>query len=176
MSKYSPTQEEIELAASILSKLEPGLLPIEIFGEITRIWVTAIIEIVPLRLSSAKAVEVLLLERPKDDPNWPGMLHTPGTVLRATDVSTGIEGAFYRIFSDEIGAGFVAPTHIKTIFHEENRGVALANVYYVDLGEGQPKNGEWYSLDRLPSNLIDSQLGFIKLAANQFKLTKSKHE
>lgn len=176
-SENSPSKNDIAIVVSILKKLNPGLLPKDIFQEVTRLWVTSIVEVVPLRQGKNGQVEILLLSRPNDDPNWPGMLHTPGTVLRATDVEGGINSAFERIFSDEIGITTSNnPIFVKTIFHKVNRGAELASIYYINIGTDQPTNGKWYNENNLPNNLVDTQFDFIEFAINEFKHNEPIHE
>lgn len=96
--------------AALLSSMEPGFLPYDIFVQIARLVVLSIIEFVPLRKNKNGNIEVLLLSRGMDDPIWPGELHTPGTVVRPTDTQGGMYLAFERILDDELkGAKVSAP-------------------------------------------------------------------
>jgi hypothetical protein len=163
-----PSNEEIAQAASVLARLQPGFLPKEIFEQYTRLCTTPIVELVPLRQSTA-GVEVLLLKRPADDPVWPNMLHTPGTVLRSTDVAGGLELALRRIYESELQiTPQREPVFSGTIFHQVDRGAELASVYWLDLTDQTVEAGTWYSLSDLPDNLVASQLEFIKNSANAF--------
>lgn len=163
-----PTAKEIQTAARVLSKLEPGFLPRPIFEQVTRLNVTPIIELVPLR-KGANYIEVLLLKRADDDPSWPGMLHTPGTVLRSTDIKSGIEGALERIFTEELGVSPIShPIFYDTVFHKVKRGSELASVYYVDMDSAEVAAGQWYRVDNLPDSIVDTQIKFIKTCARDF--------
>jgi len=168
-TKTEPSSDEINQAASILSKLQPGFLPKEIFMEFTRLTVTPIIEIVPVR-KSRKGTEVLLLKRPDDDPSWPGMLHTPGTVLRSTDIKNGVANAFDRIFNDELK---ITPTSVpiqSTVdFHKVKRGVEFATVFYLDLTNQETTVGQWYLYTSLPNTIVDTQIGFIQQSITNFE-------
>lgn len=168
--KSTPTPEEIRLARDVLSRLEPGLLPFEIFKEVARIWVTPIIELVPLR-RGANGTEVLLFKRPDDDPVWGGQLHTPGTVLRSTDTSSGFNGALERIEHDELGAApkTVSPRFVSTVFHQVARGSELSTVFYADMGDIPVENGQWYPARQLPENIVDTQIGFISDCVRMFE-------
>jgi len=169
--KLPPSPEEIRQAAEVLSRLQPGVVPLEIFHEITRLWVTSIVEVVPLRVVNGK-VQVLLLQRLEDDPNWPNMKHTPGTVLRATDVTDGIPSAINRIYTKELGLEeWQEPQYVQPIFHQVNRGAEMAQVFYIDL-TNQEVNGEWYDADTLPTDIVDTQLSFIQAAVNKYTTDK----
>jgi hypothetical protein len=166
-----PTEAEIEQAAAILSKLEPGKLPLPIFLETTRLTVTPILEVVPLRLKNSQ-VEVLLLERDKGDPIWGGMLHTPGTVIRANDKDGDFTDAFDRIFSNELGnSNHTKPVFVDRIFHQVKRGREIAEIYYVEM-DSDFTNGKFYEATNLPKEIVDTQIPFITKAVNKFKTDK----
>ena len=57
---------------------------------------------VPLRLNISGNIEVLLTKREASDPVWGGMLHTPGTVMRASDQKPNNEDALSRIIDGEL--------------------------------------------------------------------------
>jgi hypothetical protein len=163
-----PTIEEIGLAVSVLKRLQPGLLPKELFIEIARIWTTSIIEVVPVRKNGEKT-EILLLKREADDPNWPGMLHTPGTVVRPTDSEKGIVGPLERIYSDELGLEeWKDPVFVGPILHSVNRGTEMSNVFYLDMTGLQITSGEWYDVENLPENIVDTQKSFIAESIDKY--------
>ena len=167
-----PSEKEIRDAAHTLSKLPKGFLPKELFEQVTRIVVTPIIEVVPLRKVTGGSTEVLLLRRERNDPAWPGMQHTPGTVLRSTDVNDGFGSAFSRIMVTELGLTEEKqpnPQPVTTIFHEVNRGAELANVFFVDLTGVDTVTGSWHPVDQLPEDLVETQLGFIVDSVNKFE-------
>lgn len=154
------SSSQIDAIAAGLSKLKPGFLPLSIFLEITRLSVTPIIEVVPLR-SNDKCTEVLLLERSADDPYWPNQFHTPGTVLRPTDQEHNYSDAFQRIFKDELKLNVTLnPVFVTTIFHRVARGSELALIFYLEITTESPK-GTFYKSDSLPANIVSTQVGFI---------------
>jgi hypothetical protein len=113
----------IEQTASMLSKFEPGFLPYPVFEQIARLVALPIVEFIPLRLKDNK-VEVLLIDRDKDDPYWPNMLHTPGTVIRSTDLNQKHINwlAFERILGDELNDTKISsPHYVGSILHQSNR-------------------------------------------------------
>jgi hypothetical protein len=157
MSDEPPSDEEISSAAEILSKLRPGYLPFSIFLEITRLVTTSIVEIVPLFKEGDK-IYVLLTRRSEDDPNWPNKLHTPGTVVRATDEEGNYESAFSRILQDELrGIAIIGKP-----------GMEDAKIFYVELAE-KPNLGEFHNSEDLPEDIVDTQVAFIKLAVDKFR-------
>lgn len=161
---------EIAAAKETLAKLEPGLLPLDIFLQVARLCVTTTVEMVPLRhnLDNGKD-EVLLVRRESDDPIWPNMLHIPGTVLRSTDRQGDYSDAFKRIFDGELGGVKTdgEPVFIRNAFQQVKRGRELALVHYVELSE-QPPNGQFYATDELPEDLVDHQLTYIREASELF--------
>ncbi len=158
---------EIEITAKGLSNLQPGFLPLPIFMEITRLSVTPIIEIVPLRKNGGN-IEVLLLERPADDPYWPGQQHTPGTVLRPSDQKGSYSDAFRRIFTDELQLELKQqPVFVTNTFHQVARGSELALIFFVEI-EGEPPVGTFYNSTSLPENIVATQLEFIGLSVESF--------
>lgn len=164
--------QDIQRTADLLKSFEPGFLPYPIFEQIARLVALPIVEFVPLRVTQDGKCEVLLIARPEDDPFWPGMLHTPGTVVRATDIHKGEQDdwqAFSRIIKDELQDTEVGqPHYVGSMFHSSKRGAEQAQLYWIEV-TGQPKAGTFYSLDALPDGLMESQLSFVKLAAENFQ-------
>ncbi|MDB5166507.1 MAG: hypothetical protein JWM37_579 [Candidatus Saccharibacteria bacterium] len=167
MSKR-PTAEDIQAAAAVLNKLEPGYLPPEIFFAVARLCVLTTVEMVPLRMRNGR-VEVLLTRRPADDPNWPDMLHVPGTILRPSDEENNYHSAFDRIFQDELpGITVISrPQFLETRFHQVQRGRESALIHYVEVAGTTPE-AEYYPVALLPPEIIDHQVSFIKSAADRF--------
>jgi hypothetical protein len=157
MPNHDLTEEEINLARELLSKLEPGFLPPPIFYEITRLTAVPIIEVVPLRFNSGKT-QILLLPRSSNDPTWPNQLHVPGTVIRATDT---MDIAFRRIFDGELnGSGHGEAEFVQNILHNSGRGMEASQIYWVEILD-EPKTGQFYNANDLPQTLVRSQLDFI---------------
>ena len=161
------TDPDIQKTTALLRKLKPGFLPYPIFEQVARLVALSIIEFVPLRTVGGVA-EVLLLQRAADDPLWPGALHTPGTIIRATDLSPDKYStwpAFQRILHDELrGTAVSDPHYVGSLLNKSKRGVEQAQLYWVEV-LGEPKIGDFYPLNNLPADLIKSQLVFIQEAA-----------
>lgn len=163
------TDKEIQATADLLKKLEPGFLPYPIFEEVARLVALPIIEFIPLRHRGGKT-EVLLIARADDDPLWPGLLHTPGTVIRATDLvqDTTNWPAFQRILHDELEDAEVGkPHYVGSIFHASKRGAEQAQLYWIEVLD-KPKVGQFYPIDDLPTHLMNHQYKFIAEAARHF--------
>ncbi len=123
----------------LLSQLKPGFLPYNIFVQLARLVVMPIIEFVPLR-SRGDIIEVLLLKRSKYDDIWPGEVHAPGTVIRATDNQGEIYKAFQRILIDELQGTTVSDGHfVGTRLHPSKRGMEHAQVFWIEV-YGEPKS------------------------------------
>lgn len=163
---------EQDQLVSLLGKLEPGFLPYDIFVQIARLTVLPIIEFVPLRVIDGR-VEVLLLKRSANDDIWPGEIHTPGTVIRATDNSGEMYKAFERILNDEMaGTKVTDPYYVGSILHQSKRGMEQAQVFWVEVIE-EPKIGIFYPAINLPETTISSQKEFIAQAVSSFTTYKN---
>jgi hypothetical protein len=165
------THEDIQTTADLLKRLQPGFLPYPIFEQVARLVALPIVEFIPLRKGLDGATEVLLVARDADDPFWPNMLHTPGTVVRATDLHKGDQDdwqAFERILKDEMkGTKVGPPQYVGSIFHDSKRGAELAQIYWVEVLE-EARVGVFYDITALPMQLMDSQIAFIVQAAADF--------
>lgn len=157
-------QENLNAIASGLKKLPQGYIPEPIFNEVARIAALTAIEFVPLRKNN-NSIEVLLLRRASDDPFWPNMLHTPGTVLRASDMS--FEGAYSRLFKDELNS---LPQPVKFFGNEvllNNRGRAIIFKNIIDV-TGVSTSGEFYDIKTLPEDILVEHKVMIKEAVDIF--------
>lgn len=168
------TDTEQQELVRLLKKMEPGFLPFDIFVQMARLNVMAIIEFVPLRLNAAGNAEVLLLTRGADDPLWPNEVHTPGTVIRPTDTEAKEYLAFERIVKDELkGVKTSAPYFVGSTLHASKRGMEKAQVFWVEVLE-EPIVGNFYEVDNLPENMMESQISFVKQAAKSFLEVKAR--
>ncbi|CAN5146521.1 hypothetical protein BH09PAT3_BH09PAT3_7200 [soil metagenome] len=165
------TDDEINQLAKLLGKLEPGFVPYPIFEQALRIFAMPVYEVVPLRLNDQDEIEVLLIDRGPEDPIWPNMLHTPGTIIRSTDVpddTTHNQQALKRITDDELkGTPVSEPHYFGSMLHKSKRGVEQAQLHWVEV-LGEPVTGTFHPVDNLPSTLIDSQVTVIDKAVRNF--------
>src|SRR5690349_16672216 len=96
MATLSPQQ--IADCVAVLSQLDPGLLPIEIFDQVARLTRIPTVLIIPVRKNQDK-LEFGLVKRGPDEHWWPNLWHIAGTVLRSTDT---LQTAFDRLFMGEL--------------------------------------------------------------------------
>ena len=173
--KQDLSQADQEQLVSLLKKLKPGFLPLDIFIELARLTVLSIIEFVPLRLNKKGEAEILLLSRGSDDLIWPNELHVPGTVVRPTDNEGNIYLAFERILKDELnGTPVSTPHYVGSNLHKSKRGAEQAQIYWVEV-VGEPVVGKFYPLDKLPVRVMQSQVNFIQLAGKNFLKIKQQN-
>ena len=165
------SNDELQQAVDILAKFEPGYLPFPLFMAIARLVVFSIIEIVPLRRMANGELEVLLTQRPADDPLWPNMWHNPGVVVLASDATGSFADPFDRVLHKELGISETAPdpVFVEISFHHTRRGTDMAMVHYVELdADFTPTHGTFYPLSTLPKNTIESNEPLIRRAAAAF--------
>jgi len=162
MDKNTPTQ-----IATMLDDYKPGYLPEPLFISIARLAVLTAIEFIPLRKGQGDTIEVLVFERPATDPIWPSMLHTPGTILLATDNS--FEDGFKRLFNDELATDeLIVPifSGINMIHHKRGAGVTIE--YILNINK-EYNGGKFYDVQDLPANFIVEQIDLVRRAAEKFK-------
>jgi len=164
------SQDEIAQTVRLLQRLTPGFLPFDIFHQVARLVALPIVEVVPLRRTAAGQVEVLLLERPADDPVWPSMLHTPGTVVRATDTPGSFDDPLQRILQSELaGTPTGKPVFVQSLLHHQARGAEVSQIFWVEV-MGEPTVGQFYPADALPATVVQTQVPFILDAVDKFRL------
>ncbi len=172
----SINDNEIKQIATALAKLRPGFLPYPIFEQIARIVALPVVEFIPLRLGQHGQIEVLLIKRSDKDPLFAGLMHTPGTVVRADDETKGethAHTAFERLLREELaGVTVSAPEYVGSIFHTSKRGTEQAQLFWVEVLDENPTIGEFWPVDSLPDNIIDSQRSFIIKTAEHFAQTR----
>jgi hypothetical protein len=162
------SKKEVVELVTLLSELSPGYYPGPIFQQFSRLTVNPIVEVVPLRRRPDDSVEVLLLERDADDPIFSGQLHTPGTVVRPNDSAGSFDDALSRILDYELkGVKTTPATFVKNILHHSGRGMEASQIFWVELLE-DPRVGQFYGVDNLPEQLMQSQLEFISLAVEHY--------
>jgi hypothetical protein len=133
-----------------------------------------IVEVVPLRRLPNGTIQILLLARELDDPVWPGQLHIPGTVIRASDTAGSFDGPLQRVLSKELtGVQVTKPVFVQSTLHHSGRGMEASQIFWVEVQSDQPAVGTFYDTDHLPASLIKSQLDFIPDVVTQFKKYQS---
>mgnify|MGYP003595614565 CR=1 FL=1 len=168
------SDNEKQLLVALLQRLPEGFVPYEIFEQFARILALPIVEVVPVR-SVNNSVQVLLLSRGPDDPIWPNQLHTPGTVVRATDERQPA-AIHSRITQEELAGTQLGELHLASnILHRSKRGVEQAQIYWAEV-TGEPKAGEFFDAKDLPQGLMDSQREFIARAVQNYTDNKLNKE
>lgn len=168
----SLSKAETKQLVKLLSKLEPGLLPKEIFFALSKLVVTVTYTVVPLFYD--KKIKVHLVKREADDSQWAGLLHTPGKVILPTDKS--INQSYSRLRNTEMKALKIkeGPVYAGYVFDKIPRGKEIALINYVLL-QSKPSYGKLYEVTKLPKNIIPTEIERIKIAVRQLKLSmKSK--
>lgn len=150
-SKPLSVEEEIQLV-NFLNRLTWPISK-EVFHAWVGKFVTVPIELLVFNLSG----KVLLV--PRDDPEYPDCYHLPGTVLRDNET---VQDALARLIEDEIGVCVSVPD--SKGWFEFTRGPSLdqnptrheISLPFVCQWMGpMPEKGKFFSLDKLPKNLLD---------------------
>lgn len=178
-AEYSATEgltleEDRELAA-LLSKWTGGRISTPVFTELARMIPQPIVEVVVFRKND-ETLETLLIPRPEEDIVWPGMYHTPGAALHATDYRRDdkdpLNGAFERIQRGELNSEFAGtPIFAGRLHRLGDRGPEVVEVYIAELSESSAQqNHLWYPVEQLAQNpkFIQHQLGHVMIAAERF--------
>jgi hypothetical protein len=161
--------EEIGKTKKSLAKLEPGRLPFDIFTEVCRLTVTPVLEVVCFKQNDIGKMEVALLKRSADDPNWPNMYHVPGAVIIPTDIDTGLEGVVNRICTEKLSISSASrPTFVMNGLCKVSRGVELAVVFAIEV-EGEITGGQFHNVDTLPDSLVEGHDLFISKASELYR-------
>ncbi len=174
MNTY-PTEAELRNAADVIGRLPRGFLPYEIFLAVTSKVVTPTMELAPLRMRADGRVEILLIRRPESDIHWRGQWHMSGTVIRSTDKEGDFSTSFERILQDELhGAVRVVegPVYVGLKFIEIPRGREVDQLFYAEVEVVGRLGGEFFPVDELPDNLMESQRGMIAEIAESFLVRK----
>ncbi len=170
MADIALTPDEQSQLLSLLSKVEPGFYPIELFWEFARLMTIPTTVFVPFFVED-EAAYVWLIPRDESDRFWPGQLHVPGCVVRPTDNQVEVKN---RIVTGEMkGVSVGEPTYVTTEIRKTPRGNEVVTVYYIELYE-RPKFGELFVAGNLPKNSIEIDNKLIEHAAEAFDKSVSK--
>lgn len=159
------SSEEIVLLVDLIGRCEPGNLPSQVFESVARISVYTAVEFVLFRKIN-HSIETLLFPRSKNDPVWPGMLHTPGTVLRPTDNS--FQDAIDRLLNDElVGLRVSKPHLVGTYFNQNARGSGIGVEYWLEVANNAGI-GSFHNVKSLPDNFIPEQKQLLSRALESY--------
>ncbi len=167
---YGLGETEEKQLISLMGKVQDKM-SIGVFEAVAEKFVITAVETVVMRRAGAR-LETLLIPRPEGDIHWPGLLHTPGSILRRSDYDNGgYVATFKRIEEKEVGAKFAYPPRFVGYHFEMNkRGGCNHMVFIAEIEAGAQHQGEFYDVDDLPANFLDEQVKLIKLARNKFLL------
>ncbi len=166
-------QPERELAAAfLLQTIPPGSVSHELFVKLKEHTVSSNIELIPFRINpETEQTEVLLIKRSEDDDFWHGEWHVPGTAFLPGENE---HDAWERLFGEELqGIERTEPTFITNHTQHVRRGTERVEIYWVEVLE-EPKEGQFFPVDKLPENTIEHHREVIELATNHFRETKWK--
>lgn len=174
-SQNLPSKEDTAFAADVLIRSPKGFLPFELFLAVAARVTTPTMELAPLRQKNNGALEILLTQRPADDPYWPNGWHMPGTVLRATDKEGDFSSGIERILCDELHGKVPmrgTPVYVTTKFWDVLRGRELDTVYYfkTDVADSDLAEGKFFAVDDLPDTTLAHHKIIITEIAAVFRL------
>jgi len=163
------TTEEETLVISLLCKVSQPWSP-AFFNAIKQQVAMTAIEIVIMR-SINNRPHVLLTVRPDNDPNWPGELHSPGSMLRGADIdqSHTYDKAFSRVLR-EIGIRSFSqePVLVDAFPVPTPRGPENGMIFIAEIIES-PTVGKFYDLEEvlnmptgIPGGVIAAQLHMLR--------------
>lgn len=171
-----PSIDEIAAAADTLRRLPRGYLPLDIFLAVAGKVTTPTMELAVFREIEG-VVEIALTQRPKDDSHWPLQWHIPGTVIRSTDREGDFQTGFDRIIHDELYGAIeitYTPRRAGVVFVEIERGREVDQLFYTEAKtwDKLPDGVQFFSVDKLPINLMRHHHGLIEQILAEFKKHK----
>lgn len=163
-----------EKAIEILKKWDGNIISDALFTELARFSPLSVIELVVLREHEGN-LQTLLVERPENDPVWPNMIHTPGTVLRLSDFKRAretepldpLKHAFARICNGELSQHVENIDFVGNLYRMGERGAENVQVYIGQLPDDAELEHDqiWYDVATLAENerFIQSQIDHVKM-------------
>jgi hypothetical protein len=124
----------------------------------------ACLELAVLRKTPAGSTEILLLQRPVDDPFWPSQLHIPGTRKLPKDTDKAQitrvmkeAGIYVGIYVNPSTIKYVASMTVETLRGTQFSDIRRVFIYYNRLDEN------FYDINYLPENIINHQIKIIDI-------------
>jgi hypothetical protein len=167
------TQELLRL----LRRVEVGKVSTPIFHELARLMVLPAVEVIPLFDNGDGETQVLLTRRVADDPIWPNQWHTPGRILRPTDVdgSGTYRTAIQRLVQTELrGVEVGAAVFVETEFRTVARSAESAALHWVELQNDHVPIGQLFRVSDLPDDIIDHHRPMIEKVHSHFLGSKRR--
>lgn len=160
---------ESRLTAWLLGRVpKKGNLPPRVFNEILGTVPGTALEVVPLYVDKNGDINVFLTKRNSDDPYWPNLWHSPGTMVLNKDESDhdDFSKPWERLKKREfMRESLSAPVPVSVKFLKTKRGMETSYIHFVLVPEDL-KGGKYFSVDKLPKDLVDHHTKIIREAAN----------
>ena len=176
----TPTDDEIKQAVDVINRVPKGFLPFELFIALAAKITTPTVDLVPVRKNQDGEPEILLIQRPADDPYWPREWHVPGTVIRASDkegsdFSSGKE----RVLRDELHGTIRmigAPQFIGAKFWDVKRGRELEHLFYfeTDAADEDVVEGQFFTVNNIPDSTMSHHRVIVSEIAEAFRARLDK--
>lgn len=168
------TREEADQLALLLDKAR-WPLPINVFYAILRKTIALAIELAVLR-NSATGLEILLTQRPPEDPYYANMWHLPGKIVQPG--KTKIE-TLRSLLREEVATELeqIALSRIPRRYEYENpngtRGPVIQYLHSLELTDNEAAVvtvGEFFPLNCLPQPIVTSHIYLITWLGQQYPL------
>lgn len=174
-----PTDEEIHQAAEIIARLPKGYLPFELFIAVAAKITMPTMEVAPLRKNGDK-LEVLMTQRPADDPYWPSGWHLTGTVIRANDnEGADFASCFERVLRDELH-NTIHPLdemhYVGMKFWDVKRGRELDQMFYFETNarDEDVREGAFFDVENLPETTLEHHKIMVPEIAAAFRAVETQ--
>lgn len=173
------TEPKLKEAVGVLRAFRDhgdGYLPRELFDAISGISVTATVELVSF-VKRPSGLHVALTKREADDPFWPNMWHSPGSVIRPSD-GAGFNDTVERIHQKELGNIEIidGPHPFKTTHRateEVVRGPELSQYMWMTIKDPEMHDGHHFEgiiapVEALPEPLMSHHHALIQDAIRAY--------
>lgn len=158
------TPQQISDCSQILSQLQPGLLPLEIFNQIARLMRLPTVILIPVKKEDSKLF-IGSVKREANDLWWPNLWHLAGTVFRSTDT---MQDALTRLLHHELGIEKSdAPIFRNFLVHTSKRGAEILFIHSVENCQLKADSEmQWFSIDDLPADFLETEKNAVRELQN----------
>lgn len=163
----SMKREDHSELCGMLDRLTPGFLPPDVFRSVARLMVTATFVVVPLILRDGR-LWARLHAREANDQFYPGMLNTPGTVIRSSDED--LTSAYKRLLETELLGVPIrqGPVFVDHAYDLIVRGREISLIHWVELNQDVSQQ-DLFDVTMLPEAVIPTDRPRIEKAASHFQ-------
>ena len=166
-----------ETAAFLLSFIPSGVrFGPRLRSQLARLMSNFAFEAVLLRKGQGGVIEIYMTLRSKQERDYPGMYHAPGTKADGSDfknnLSDPFDSMFQRLNRNEFGGALVNYVLVGECYSisEWDQSGVMHRVYLVKAScDPQGENGGWYTVEDLPKNTVPSHYDIVKMAVAAFK-------